>query len=150
MDKQNRQFAIREVISGETIESQDDLRRELKKRGFSVTQATLSRDLREMGVARFSSGEKPYYSLQHESEADILRPVVGPQILSIQANECLITVRTLPGSASVVGEFLDTLNISEIMGTLAGDNTLLVIPHSVKKTNHLVQVLKSKLIEGQQ
>ncbi len=150
MEKQNRQYTIREILGAAAIGSQGDLQRELRRRGISVTQATLSRDLKEMGVGRFSSGERPRYTIQHESEADLLRPVIGRQVTSVVANESMIVIRTLPGSASVIGEYLDALNITDILGTLAGDNVLLVIPQSVKKTQTLLKTLKSKLIEGQQ
>ncbi|MBI1806989.1 MAG: arginine repressor [Ignavibacteria bacterium] len=149
MDKHARQFAIKEIISSKTVASQGELRHELKKRGFTVTQATLSRDLKELGVARVSTGESMKYVLQPTAEAQILRPLVGAQVMAINANESMIVVKTLPGSASVVGEFLDTLGNADIIGTIAGDNTLLVIPQSQKKTHHVLEFLKVKLIEEQ-
>src|SRR5437867_7162632 len=150
MVKHARQFAIRELIVSKPISSQDELRVELKKRGFGVTQATLSRDLKELGVGRVASAEGVHYVLQPVGEAQILRPLVGAQVLSISANESMIVVKTLPGSASVVGEYIDTLHDGIIIGTIAGDNTLLVIPESQKKTSQVLQILKEKLIEGKQ
>src|ERR1700690_1322928 len=137
MPKQARLFAIKEIIGSKPIGNQDALRLELKKRGFVVTQATLSRDLRELGVGRLSSGEKPHYVLQADAEEQILRPIVGSQVISMNANENMIVIRTLPACANVVAEFIDTLQHQDIIGTLAGDNTLLVIPRSQKKTSHL-------------
>ncbi len=150
MSKKARQFAIKEIIASKAIASQDELRLELKKRGFDVTQATLSRDLKELGVGRIASGEGAHYVLQPAGEAQILRPLVGAQVLSISANESMIVVKTLPGSASVVGEYIDTLHDGIIIGTIAGDNTLLVIPESQKKTSQVLRFLKEKLIEGKQ
>ena len=77
-----------------------------------------------------------------------MKPVVGTQVLSIAANESLIVIKTLPACANIVGEFLDIQPHPEIIGTVAGDNTLLVIPSSKKKTAHVVQFLRDKLIEG--
>lgn len=148
MDKLARQFAVKEIIGNKHIANQDVLRLELRKRGFHVTQATLSRDLKELGVFRVASGDDVHYALQPASEVRILGPVVGPQILSIRANESVIVIKTLPGSASVVGEFLDSLGSEEIIGTLAGDNTLMVIPESQKKTQKILELLRKKLIEG--
>lgn len=148
MAKQARQFAIKEIIAAHSIASQDELRLELKKRGFRVTQATLSRDLHELGVGRVAAGGVLRYALQPAGEVQILRPVVPAQVLSILANEYLIVVRTLPGSASVVGEYIDALGHAEIIGTLAGDNTLLVIPQSARKTRTLLQFLRTKLIDS--
>jgi transcriptional regulator of arginine metabolism len=150
MPKHARQFTIKEIIGSTVVRNQDELRHELKKRGFDVTQATLSRDLKELGVGRAVSGEGAHYVLQSEGEAQILRPLVGAQVLSISANESMIVVKTLPGSASVVGEYIDTLHDGIIIGTIAGDNTLLVIPESQKKTSQVLRFLKEKLIEGKQ
>lgn len=147
MLKQSRHFAIKEIIATKQISNQDELRLELKKRGFRITQATLSRDLKELGVGRVA-GETAHYILQPQtSETQILRPLVGAQILSIAANESVIVVKTLPGSASVVGEFIDTLNSPDIIGTLAGDNTLMIIPRVHRKTPSVIKFLRDKLVE---
>lgn len=149
MTKQARHFAIKEIINSKPVGNQDVLRLELKKRKCDVTQATLSRDLSELGVSRVMSADGPRYALQSTAtEVQALRPVVGTQVLSIRSNENLIVIQTLPGCANIVGEFLDIQPHPEIIGTVAGDNTLLVIPSSQKKTKHVVQFLKNKLIEG--
>ena len=148
LSKQARQFSIKEIISTLPISNQDELRLELKKRGFKVTQATLSRDLTELGVGRVASGNGARYVMQPDAEVQILRPLVGAEILSINSNESVIVIKTLPGCANAVGELLDTQKHPDIIGTLAGDNTLLVVPESHKKTERIVQFLKEKLIEG--
>ncbi len=149
MTKQARQFAIKEIVSTHRISSQGDLRRELRKQGWSVTQATLSRDLKELGMGKVATGEMQQYVLQPAGETQILRPLIGAQVLAIDANESLIIVRTLPGSASVVGEYVDSLHQPEILGTLAGDNVLLVIPQSGKKIRSILKFLKQKFTEGE-
>ena len=151
MMKQSRQFAIRELITSRPIRHQEDLRVELRKKGFTVTQATLSRDLQEIGVGRTSGTNENggRYVLQPASEVRLLEPVVGPQIVSIAANESLIVIRTLPGCASVVGEYIDALGDPDVIGTLAGDNTLLVIPSSVRRIRKLIAALREQLLEGQ-
>ena len=148
MTKSSRQFAIKEVIGRKVVASQDELRLELRKRGFRVTQATLSRDLKSLGVGRVAFGEGMKYVLQPAAETQILKPIVGAQVTSLTANESMVVIHTLPGSANVIGEFLDTLNCSDIMGTIAGDNTLLVIPLSHRRTGNVMRFLKEKLIEG--
>jgi len=148
--KQDRQFAIREIISTRAVSSQEELRRELRKRGFQLTQATLSRDLKALGVGRTVSREGARYTLQADAEIQILRPLVGAEVLSITANESLIVMRTLPGCASVVGEFIDAEAYPEVLGTIAGDNALLVIPSSRRMTGKILSVLRHKLIEGKQ
>lgn len=148
MNKQSRQFAIREVIATGNVRNQEALRKSLQKRGFRVTQATLSRDMNELGVVRIPTGTGMRYGLQQASEATILKPLVGQEVVAIGANEAVVVVRTLPGCASTVGEYVDLLAHPEILGTVAGDNTLLVIPSSGRKTQHVMEILKNKLIEG--
>ena len=149
MTKHARLFAIREIISTTAIGSQDELRRELKKRGCDVTQATLSRDMKEIGVMWNPSAAGGRYALQPAGEIHALRPLVNAEVLSIDANESLLVVHTLPGCANTVGEFIDIQKHPDVIGTVAGDNTLLVIPRSKKKTREVVRFLKHKLIEGQ-
>jgi transcriptional regulator of arginine metabolism len=146
-DKQARLFAVKAVITGHVITTQEQLRRELRKRGIRVTQATLSRDLAELGVV-WNAGGTGRYTLEAPSEATILRPIVGAEILSIMANEALIVVHTLPGCASTVGEFLDVQKNEDIIGTVAGDNTVLVIPRSLQRTQNVLRYLHHLLIEA--
>ncbi len=150
MSKQARQIAIRELILSHSIGHQEALRKELKKKGFTVTQATLSRDLREMGIARASTASGLQYVFQPAGETHLLEPVVHTQVTSLASNEHLIVIRTLPGCASVVGEYIDTLQNPDILGTLAGDNTLMVVPASQGKLKKLLALLNKHLIEGNQ
>jgi transcriptional regulator of arginine metabolism len=143
-----RREAIVALVEERRVASQDELAKLLRQRGIRATQATLSRDLKELGVGRVAFGEGTKYVLQPAAEVRILRPLVGAEVLSIQSNESLIVVRTLPGCANVVGEYLDAQKHPDIIGTLAGDNTLLIIPRSQKKTKPLLTFLQDKLIEG--
>ena len=146
--KTARQFAIKQLIRTKDIPNQEGLRHELRKMGFDVTQATLSRDLQNLGIARFSGGERARYIMPQSPGVSTLRPLVGAEILSIDSNEQLVVVRTLPGCANTVAEFVDVLKNPDVIGTVAGDNTLLVIPKSTKSTKHLVHFLREKLVEG--
>jgi transcriptional regulator of arginine metabolism len=152
MDKQSRHYTIREIIGAKPIASQDDLRRELRKRGCIVTQATLSRDMKDLGVVRMTSDGGSRYTLQPvpSGNTQALRPIVGAEVLGIAANESLIVVHTLPGCANTVGEFIDMQKHEAILGTVAGDNTLLVIPASQRQTKNVVEFLKNKLIRGKE
>jgi len=148
MNKQERIFAIREIIGTIGIRNQEELRRHLGKRGFRVTQATLSRDMREIGVGKLSTGQGNRYMLPVGGEAQALQPIVGAEVVSIVANECVIIVKTLPGCASTVGEYIDVKSNPDIIGTVAGDNMLLVVPSSTKKTAAVLGYLRRLLIEG--
>jgi transcriptional regulator of arginine metabolism len=148
MSKQARQFAIKEVITEAAISSQDELRLKLKKHGFDVTQATLSRDLNELGVSWIATDNGGRYILQPAAEAKILRPIVGAEILSIVSNESTVVIKTLPGCANAVGEFIDVHKNPDIIGTIAGDNTLVIMPSSHQKTKSVMKFLKERLIES--
>jgi len=100
------------------------------------------------GIAWVAGPHGGHYSLQPAGDVQVLRPLVGAEIVTVQANECLVVIRTLPGAAGTVAEFIDFQRNPEILGTVAGDNTVLVIPRTVKKTRSLEHSLKHKLIEG--
>jgi len=151
VEKHARHVAIRAIIGAGTIASQDDLRRELRKKGFTVTQATLSRDLAELAVGLVAAPTGGHYALQPQAdEARILKSLAPVQVTAVAANEAVIVVRTLPGSASTVGEYIDLQNSPDILGTVAGDNTLLVIPVAVRKTAAVVKYLKTIFAENEQ
>ena len=142
MTKTARQVAIREILTARTITSQDELKRELERRGLSVTQATLSRDMKELGVGWLTRGGVAQYALPPEPESAALRPIVGAEVTGINANESLIVLHTIPGAAHTVGEFVDVQQNHDIIGTVAGDNTLLVIPASAARTKAVVAWLR--------
>lgn len=148
MTRQARLFAIKQIIGAGPIASQEELRRHLARRGCRVTQATLSRDLKALGVAWIASSRGGQYSLQPAGEVRALTPLVGAEVIGMQANESMIVVHTLPGAANTVGEYIDVLRHPGIIGTVAGDNTVLVIPKSRKQTLTIEHYLKHKLIEG--
>ncbi len=145
--KNERQYAIREIIDARPIASQGELRRRLRERGIDVTQATLSRDMKEIGVSWVSRADGGKYELPGE-ESRQPSPTPSLQVLSIVSNEHLVVIHTLPGSASIIGEYIDHRKVRDIIGTVAGDNTLLVVPRSARKTNDVVTYLKSLLIKG--
>ncbi len=147
ISKHERQYAIREIIDERPVASQDELRRKLRARGIDVTQATLSRDMKEIGVLWVSRSDGGSYELPGE-ESQLPSPSPTMQVLSIVSNEHLVVIHTLPGSASIIGEYIDHHKVRDIIGTVAGDNTLLVVPRSVRKTNDVVTYLKSLLIKG--
>lgn len=146
MSKNERLFTIKEIISTKEIASQDQLRLELKRRGCDVTQATLSRDMNTLGVLWTPNANGGRYTLQQTAGMSTLSPIVRAEVVGITANEAVIVVRTLPGCANTVGEFIDSLRSTEILGTIAGDNTVLVIPQTLRKTKTILQFLKLKLI----
>lgn len=147
MNRQSRHFAIKEIIAQKHVGSQEELCEELKKAGFEVTQATLSRDLKELGVARIHTDAGARYTLHEEAKERKLKSFIGYEIESVDSNESVIIIKTLPGFASGVAEFIDSLHNPDILGTIAGDNTIMVTPVSVKKTQSVMMLIKNMLKE---
>jgi transcriptional regulator of arginine metabolism len=142
MNKQRRHFAIKQIITQQTISNQDELCQALEKAGFAVTQATLSRDMKELGIARVHSANRVRYVLNIESEERRLVPLIGYEIERIDSNESMIVIKTLPGRAQGVAEIIDSLHHPAILGTLAGDNTIFITPASVGKISETLELVK--------
>jgi len=126
--KTQRQAAILRVIRERRIESQDELKDALASVGIVVTQATLSRDIRELGLAKLADSGGAYYAHPHRGA---VRPELGqvlPTLLvSIDGVGPFLILKTASGSAGAVTEALDQAGWAEIIGTIAGDDTVLVI-----------------------
>jgi transcriptional regulator of arginine metabolism len=139
MNKNERHLALKEIITSRQIGTQDDLVRALKQAGFPVTQATLSRDLKELRIARVNGPDGARYALSPEAEEQRLQPYLAVEIETIQHNESTIVIKTLPGRAQGVAEILDSFHHPDILGTLAGDNTIFVTPRSTRRIGKLVK-----------
>ena len=142
-----RQVAILEIIEKQDIETQEELAEALRRRGIQVTQATVSRDIKELrllkvlapgGVYKYATADKAEQGL-----SDRLIRMLTDSVLSITSANNLIVVKTLSGSANVAGEALDSMRWPEVLGTLAGDNTILMIIRS----NEEVPVIISRIQE---
>ena len=132
--KGNRQSLISEIITNQIIRTQEELAEALQERGISVTQATISRDIKEMHLVKGLSDDGSYrYLLGEQGDSgvsDRLIRMLMDSVVSMDSASNLIVVRTLSGSAHVAGEAIDNLKWPEIVGTIAGDNTILVIVRS--------------------
>ena len=146
MTKNERHLAIKQIILSRKVRTQEELVAALKKKKLDVTQATLSRDLAELGVSRVHTNAGFHYALPPNVSGDVLRNMVGAEIMSVTANETLVVVRTLIGHAHGVGVYLDGLNSADILGTIAGDDTVLVVPASHKKTAAIVKMIEETLV----
>ncbi len=146
MNKQRRHFAIKQIITQQVISNQDELCQALEKAGIKVTQATLSRDMKELGIARVHSADRIRYVLNIESEERRLVPLIGYEIERIDSNESMIVIKTLPGRAQGVAEIIDSMHHPAILGTLAGDNTIFITPATVTKIDETLELVKSFMI----
>jgi transcriptional regulator of arginine metabolism len=132
MQKTKRLLAIEKIISEEHITTQEELLKKLKGKGISCTQATLSRNLRQLGVGRIPDGAGSYrYSLSESMRNQAASPVklnIVPVIQEIIESRGLMVIKTLPGNASNTAFYIDSKGRYEIAGTIAGDDTILLIP----------------------
>jgi transcriptional regulator of arginine metabolism len=130
--KVRRQMKIMELISSRPIETQEELATLLSQSGFEVTQATVSRDVKELRLVKVPLGENRYgYALPPDmpkgSIDPRLRRIFRESVISMDYSENLIVIKTLPGSAQGVAYAVDNMDWEEILGSLAGDDTILVI-----------------------
>lgn len=120
----------------------------LKSEGIKVTQSTLSRDFADLGVVRSTGEYGARYILSSDESGRQLSRLIGLEILSVEHNESLVVIRTLAGRAQGVAHFLDRMNKEEIMGTIGGDDTVMVIPNTVKNIPNIVQLIHDKMDEA--
>ncbi|NTU58734.1 MAG: arginine repressor [Chlorobiaceae bacterium] len=145
MNKTLRQRKIRELVESHEVSGQQELLGLLEKSGISVAQATLSRDFADMGIVRTRNANGYRLVVPDDSSEDIIKGLVGMEVLSVSANETSIIIRTLPGRAHGVGSFLDGLRSPEILGTIAGDDTVLVIPSTIRQISSIKSYIQKSL-----
>ena len=132
--KSARHNLLLEIIENKDIETQEDLAEELKNHGVKVTQATVSRDIKELRLLKVLSEHGGYkYATVERAEKgmnDRFIRILTESIVSIECVGNLMVIKTLSASASAAGEAIDSMKWSEVLGTIAGDNTLLIIGRS--------------------
>jgi len=132
--KSVRHDMILEIIEKKDIETQEELASELKARGVRVTQATVSRDIKELRLLKVLSENGGYkYATVERAERGMSERfirILAESMMSIDSAMNLIVIKTITGSAQAAAEAIDSLKWQEILGTIAGDNTILVIARS--------------------
>jgi transcriptional regulator of arginine metabolism len=141
-----RQKAILELLGHQPVASQEDLQRVLGKRGFRVGQATLSRDIHELGLVKTGAG----YAVPHDGNGfdAVLPPVsrlVREFVLEVRAAQNLLVIKTTVGSAQPVAAALDGEDWSEVVGTIAGDDTILIVSPDNKAAQKLAARVEEML-----
>ena len=143
-DKNSRQASIKELVKAGMVHSQEELQELLNERGFAATQATLSRDMKAMGIVKMHDAEFGYsYRMPYDPESG---KSSGPKslssegILSIEFSTSLAVIRTRPGYANMVGAIIDASHPETVMGTIAGDDTVLVV---LRETYSRIEVIAS-------
>ena len=149
--KNNRQAMILEIISQENIETQEQLLQRLQERGIVSTQATMSRDIKQLHLIKEPAGQGRYrYAVSvHKTKlnfADRLRTIFRESILGVDCAQNLVVLKTMPGLASAAAAAIDSMEISYMVGSLAGDDTVLLIMRdlddAVEFSNEVKEMLR--------
>ena len=147
--KSDRQAKIIEIITDSDIETQDELLIRLADEGFNTTQATISRDIRELNLTKVTAGNgrqkyAPGKDMEHES-LKYYKQVLNSGILSMEAAENLIVIKTVSGVAMAVAAALDNINIYGLVGSIAGDDTIFLAVRSKELTKSVISDIKKMI-----
>jgi len=129
--KSQRHFAIMDIISRERIVTQEELCEALKIRSFDVTQATVSRDIKELQLIKIPDNEGYRYSLPDntafKNSYERMKRIFQDSVVNIDCSGNIIVIKTLPGAANSVASMIDTSGLNRILGTVAGDDSIFVV-----------------------
>ncbi|WP_066873061.1 arginine repressor [Clostridium mediterraneense] len=144
--KSKRHCKIIEIINKKAIETQDELAEELRASGFDVTQATVSRDIKSLKLIKTQdvTGRYRYSVIKNESSniVEKLTNILKSTVEGVESVNNMVVVKTLTGSASAAAEAIDALNLGEIAGTIAGDNTIFILLRDNDKAIEIVKRIK--------
>lgn len=140
--KSQRHFTIMDIISKERIVTQEELCEALKIRGFDVTQATVSRDIKELQLIKIPDLEGYRYSLPDntalKNSYERMKRIFQDSVVNIDHSENIVVIKTLPGAAQSVASMIDTSGLNRIIGTVAGDDTILVVVKPVQAVQEVM------------
>lgn len=150
--KFKRQNKIIEIIEKYNIETQDELISKLRESNFDITQATISRDIKELGLVKVSTKDNRYkYSIpqitNHESVSisSKYKSILRDSIIKMDPAMNIVVIKTYPGMAQAAAAALDGMKFHDIVGSLAGDDTVLVVMSDVEKALDITHKIKSDL-----
>ena len=142
MTKSYRQGQILKLIREKPIHTQDDLATELKAQGIAATQVTLSRDLRELQLVKTAAGYQELASADEQESLPQLGGLISDYLRDVRIAQNQVVLKTDPGHASIIAVALDSEDWPEVVGTIAGDDTVLV----VAKDSETAEIVKSRLL----
>lgn len=149
--KTNRQKKILELIQQNNIETQEELTALLKQDGYQVTQATISRDIRELKLTKMAtnSGRQKYVALQEGTDglSEKYIRIFKDGVVSIDRAQNILVVKTVAGMAMAVAAAVDAMNFYEVVGTIAGDDTIMCAVRSTEENEQLQQRLQQLIKE---
>lgn len=143
--KNPRQSRILQIVREQNIATQEDLVRALQDVGMDVTQATVSRDIKELGIIKVSTatGEQKYIPMNQSGEgaSGRLMKVFSEAVISVNLANCFVILKTLPGMAQAAASGLDSMHLSDLIGSIAGDDTIFIATASQENAMRLRESL---------
>lgn len=148
--KNERQSAMLDIIEHNNIETQEDMLRALEKRGFFSTQATISRDIKELRIVkRLDPNGNYHYAVSKEIPMSVfsnrLNTIFKESVTKVDYAQNIIVINTLPGMANAACSALDSMHLSQIVGTIAGDDTVLILTKDTATAMEFCNEIKSLL-----
>ena len=144
--KSERQQKLLQLINGQVIETQEELTALLRGAGFDSTQATVSRDIKELGLTKIPSGGGRYrYAMPASPGLDRLSAMFRDNVISVEFAQNIVVVKTIPAHASAVCSELDAMTGADIVGTLAGDDTAFIVTRDTEAAGKLCARFRAML-----
>ncbi len=151
MSRIERIRLIKEIISSKKISSQEELLNELAKRGYAVTQSTISRDIKHLRLSKTRNyKQQEYYSIESRSidgkffDTEKFKSKFKEGVISAKRAGCIIVVKTFPGEAQGTAAIIDGMNFGEILGTVAGDDTIICVADSNNNGEKILKLMKNQ------
>lgn len=150
--KKQRQQKIKEIVESCKINTQDELIKKLTEAGFSATQATMSRDIRELKLTKITDGVNGYFyafpSNAHESEINRLNHSLTHLIESVRCAANIIVIKTKTGMAQAVATGIDSIKSEDILGCVAGDDTIFIVVNTNDAAAEISEKIKDLMLEA--
>ena len=144
--KNDRQNQLLQIISEEIIETQEQLLERLQAKGIKSTQATISRDIKELHLIKEPAGQGRYrYAVSKLNFADKLRTIFRESVLTVDNAQNIVVIKTLPGLANAAGSAVDGMDVPYLVGSLAGDDTALLIMRDTESALDFTEEIKEML-----
>ncbi|MCX4362537.1 MAG: arginine repressor [Clostridia bacterium] len=146
MSNKSRQQAILDIITEYELDTQDELAAMLQKRGYNVTQATVSRDIKQLGLVKVAGKSKKYRYTQVSYKEHGLHAkydsLFKESVLSMQNAGNIIVIKTVSGAANSAGAFIDRMNLPQLLGSIAGDDTIFCVAKTESDAVAVINIIK--------
>lgn len=148
MVKKRRQEMLLEIIAANEIDTQEELVDKLNSYGYNVTQATVSRDIRELGLNKVAGTVKRFKyakTIQKTNDDEKLLGLFKVAVIDVEQAQNIVVIKTMAGNGGVIGLTIDTLKMPEVVGNVAGDDTVLVVTYDNDSAKNVVSKLNDLL-----